>query len=55
MTDSELLAEIATILGVDSPTVQEPKAMPSEKSGKIKCRCCGFYKKPRKVLRETGV
>jgi hypothetical protein len=47
-----LVEAIATILGVDSPTVQEPKAMQSEK---IKCRCCGFYKKPRKVLRETGV
>ena len=49
----EQIAEIAAILGMtDAPTVEEPKAAPS---AKIKCKCCGFYKKPRKVLRETGI
>jgi len=54
----EQIAEILGILGMtDVPTVQEPKAVRSErrKDGKIKCKCCGFYKKPRKVLRETGI
>ena len=41
---------------VDAPKEQEDKmedtAKPSEK---IKCKCCGFYKKPRKVLRDTGI
>lgn len=36
---------------------QEPKAVRIAKreDGKVKCKCCGFYKKPRKVLVETGV
>jgi len=54
----EQIAEILGILGMtDVPTVQEPKAVRSErrKDGKIKCKCCGFYKKPRKVLVETGI
>ena len=41
---------------VDAPKEQEDSmedtAKPSEK---IKCKCCGFYKKPRKVLRDTGI
>lgn len=49
----EQIAEIAAILGMsDAPTVEEPKAVPS---GKIRCKVCGFHKKPRKVLRDTGV
>ena len=49
----EQIAEIAAILGMDAaPTTEEPKAAPS---GKIRCKVCGFHKKPRKVLRETGI
>lgn len=28
---------------------------PQPKAEKIKCKCCGFYKKPRKSLREYGI
>lgn len=65
MTDSNLIADLAAaspeqiaeimmIMGMadDVPTVEEPKAVPSEK---IRCKVCGFHKKPRKVLRETGI
>ena len=49
----EQIAEIAAILGMsDAPTTEEPKAVPS---AKIRCKVCGFHKKPRKVLRDTGI
>lgn len=59
----EQIAEIAAILGLSVPdaepeavqvaeTVREPKAAPS---GKIRCKVCGFHKKPRKVLVDTGI
>lgn len=42
----------------DAPKEQKEVAMSDEqttaKPSKIKCKVCGFYKKPRKVLRETG-
>lgn len=42
----------------DAPKEQEEVAMSDEqttaKPSKIKCKVCGFYKKPKKVLRETG-
>jgi ribosomal protein S14 len=34
------------------PITPEPKAAPS---AKIRCKVCGFHKKPRKVLRDTGI
>ena len=41
----EQIAEIAAILGMDAtPTAEEPKAVPS---AKIRCKVCGFHKKPR--------
>lgn len=40
---------------VDAPKEQEVVEVEQPKAGKVKCKCCGFYKKPRKVLRETGV
>lgn len=65
MTDSNLIADLAAaspeqiaeimmIMGMadDVPTMEEPKAVPS---AKIRCKVCGFHKKPRKVLRETGI
>jgi len=49
----EQIAEIAAILGMaDTPTTEEPKAASSEK---IRCKVCGFHKKPKKVLRDTGI
>lgn len=49
----EQIAEIKALL---SPSLDddrtEPKAAPS---AKIRCKVCGFHKKPRKVLRETGI
>jgi hypothetical protein len=50
----EQIAEIMAIMGMAeaTPTVEEPKAVPS---AKIRCKVCGFHKKPRKVLRETGI
>ena len=50
----EQIAEIKSILGMeDSP--KEETNMDQPKAAKIKCKCCGFLKKPRKVLRETGL
>ena len=43
---------------MDAPKEQEvtmSDEVPTAKPSKIKCKCCGFYKKPKKVLRETGV
>lgn len=40
---------------VDAPKEQKEVSMDQPKAEKIKCKCCGFYKKPKKVLRETGV
>lgn len=34
---------------------EEDYAVKDEPKAKVKCKCCGFYKKPKKVLRETGV
>lgn len=49
----EQIAEIKALL---SPSLDddrtEPKAAPS---AKIRCKVCGFHKKPRKVLRDTGI
>ena len=49
----EQIAEIKALL---SPSLgddrTEPEAAPS---AKIRCKVCGFHKKPRKVLRETGI
>lgn len=43
----------------DAPKEQEEVVVNDEqdvtaKPSKIKCKVCGFYKKPKKVLRETG-
>ena len=40
-----------------SNDTQEPKAVRivQREDGKVKCKCCGFYKKPRRVLVTTGV
>lgn len=35
---------------------EEPKpSVPAKPVGKVKCKVCGFYKKPRKGLVETGI
>lgn len=64
MTTDEMIAKIESLsdedlkvlkeeIGMtDTPTVEEPKAAPS---AKIRCKVCGFHKKPKKVLRETGI
>jgi hypothetical protein len=46
----------------DAPKEQEEEVVmideqvpTAEPSSKIKCKCCGFFKKPRKVLRDTGI
>lgn len=57
---ADQISEIKSILGMDSDAPKEQEVTVEDtakpvKSGKIKCKCCGFYKKPRKVLRETGV
>ncbi len=49
---AEDLAALRSTLSMDEPTTQEPKAAPS---GKVKCKVCGFHKKPRKGLVETGI
>lgn len=42
----------------DAPKEQKENVMTDEnvtaKPSKIKCKVCGFWKKPKKVLRETG-
>lgn len=51
---ADQIDEIKSILGMeDSP--KEETNMDQPKAAKIKCKCCGFLKKPRKVLRETGL
>lgn len=64
MTTNEIIAKIDSLsdedlkvlkeeIGMtDTPTVEEPKAAPS---AKIRCKVCGFHKKPKKVLRDTGI
>jgi hypothetical protein len=37
----------------DEPKAEEAKV--ENVTSKIKCKVCGFHKKPRKVLRDTGV
>lgn len=34
---------------------EEPSVSPAKPVGKIRCKVCGFHKKPKKVLRETGI
>lgn len=34
---------------------EEPVESPAKPVGKVKCKVCGFYKKPRKGLVETGI
>ena len=58
MTTDEMIAKIATLSDDEAsallamledepvPTVQEPKAVQSEK---VKCKVCGFHKKARRV------
>lgn len=52
LSDEDLKALKEEIGMTDTPTVEEPKAVPS---AKIRCKVCGFHKKPRKVLRDTGI
>ena len=64
MTTDEMIAKIDSLsdedlkvlkeeIGMtDTPTVEEPKAAPS---AKIRCKVCDFHKKPKKVLRDTGI
>lgn len=52
LSDEDLKALKEEIGMTDTPTVEEPKAAPS---AKIRCKVCGFHKKPRKVLVETGI
>jgi len=58
MTTDEMIAKIDSLSEEDLKVLKEEIGMePTEtaKPSKIKCKCCGFYKKPRKVLRDTGV
>lgn len=62
MTTDEMIAKIDSLSDEDLKVLKEeigmePKAQQegTAKPSKIKCKCCGFYKKPRKVLRETGI
>lgn len=52
LSDEDLKALKVEIGMTDTPTVEEPKAAPS---AKIRCKVCGFHKKPKKVLRDTGI
>lgn len=52
LSDEDLKALKEEIGMTDTPTVEEPKAAPS---AKIRCKVCGFHKKPKKVLRDTGI
>ena len=43
---------------MDAPKEQEDMVEDTNltaKPSKIKCKCCGFYKKPKKTLRDTGI
>jgi hypothetical protein len=50
MASPEKIAEVKALLGLDEQEQQE-----QPKAEKIKCKVCGFAKKPRKSLVETGV
>lgn len=59
--DAETAAENLTVLfsdDNDAPKEQKENEMSDDtvtaKPSKIKCKVCGFFKKPKKVLRETG-
>jgi len=59
MTTDEMIAKIDSLSEEDLKVLKEEIGMeptePTAKPSKVKCKCCGFYKKPRKVLVETGV
>lgn len=57
---ADQIDQIKSILGMDSEPedVTLVKALANGntvKDGKIRCKVCGFHKKPRKVLVETGI
>ena len=52
----EQIAELKSALVSSDEEKSVPVSSKEEKSvTKIKCKVCGFQKKPRKVLRETGI
>jgi len=69
MTTDEMIAKIEAlsaedraalraVMGLESDAAEQQEVVMEDvqpKAEKIKCKCCGFYKKPKKVLRETGV
>lgn len=58
MTTDEMIAKIDSLSDEDLQVLREEIGMDeveTAKPSKIRCKCCGFYKKPRKVLRETGI
>lgn len=52
----EQILDFALLLSKDeeevAPITEEPKAVPS---AKIRCKVCGFHKRPKAGLRETGI
>lgn len=58
---ADQIDQIRAILGMES---EQPEAVTlvkalangsTVKDGKVRCKVCGFHKKPRKVLVETGI
>ena len=61
MTTDEMICKINSLSDEDLKVLKEEIGMdtiteePTAKPSKIKCKVCGFYKKPKAGLRETGV
>jgi len=58
LTETQILAnaiELKELLGMEITEEDYAVSEPVEPKAKIKCKVCGFHKKPRKALRDTGV
>jgi hypothetical protein len=58
LTEAEILAnaiELKELLGMEITEEDYAVSEPVEPKAKVKCKVCGFHKKPRKSLVETGV
>lgn len=60
MTTDEMICKIKSLdeqslKALKEEIGMEPNVEPTAKPSKIKCKVCGFYKKPKAGLRETGI
>jgi hypothetical protein len=60
MTTDEMIAKIEALSPEALASLKEEIGMadekvPTAKPSKVKCKVCGFYKKPKRGLKETGI